>query len=217
MHLDFDIRSLAGTETLGSALGRLLVAGDVLALTGDLGAGKTTLVREIARSRGVDPGMVSSPTFVIVNEYPSPGGPPLVHVDAYRLTSAEDLDPLGWDRLADGSAVVVIEWAERIAEALQRARTARLTISATGEESRAMSLEAPESWDARPGMEALRALTLPVRRATRCPITGRPVPADSPTWPFASEQARLADLYRWFSGQYEMSRPVEESDVEEGE
>ncbi|MBK7403810.1 MAG: tRNA (adenosine(37)-N6)-threonylcarbamoyltransferase complex ATPase subunit type 1 TsaE [Phycisphaerales bacterium] len=217
MRLDFTLQSLADTRALGEALARLLGPGDVLSLTGDLGAGKTTLTREIALARGVDPGMVSSPTFVIVNEYPTPTGPPVVHVDAYRLTSAEDLDALGWDRLADGGSVLVIEWAERIGEALPQERTARLTIASTGEASRSVSLEAPEAWASRPAISGLRDLALPARQATRCPVTGRRVPGDSPTWPFASEQARMADLYRWFSGQYEMSRPVEESDLEEGD
>ena len=57
----------------------------------------------------------------------------------------------------------------------------------------------------------------PQREATTCPTTGRPVPADSPTWPFATEQARMADLYKWFTGQHAISRSVEESDLEETE
>jgi len=219
MRLDFELNSLSDTEALGRALAAVLVAGDVLALEGDLGAGKTTLVRAIATARGIEPGLVSSPTFVIVNEYPAAreGDAPLVHVDAYRLTSADDLDPLGWDQLMDGSAVVVIEWAERIAEGLPREATARMTIRATGEESRAVTLEAPDAWCSRERVPALGALALPVREATTCPVTGRPVPADSSTWPFVNEQARMADLYRWFSGQHSASRAVEESDLEETE
>ncbi|VAX42296.1 tRNA threonylcarbamoyladenosine biosynthesis protein TsaE, partial [hydrothermal vent metagenome] len=94
MHLDFASNSLAETDALGCALAGILQPGDTLALLGDLGTGKTTLVRAIATARGIDPALVSSPTFVIVNEYPSPRqtDPPLVHVDAYRLTSADDLD-----------------------------------------------------------------------------------------------------------------------------
>ena len=218
MRLDFELESLADTEALGGALAAVLAAGDVVALQGDLGAGKTTLVRAVAVGRGIDAGMVSSPTFVIVNEYPAAGegGWPLVHVDAYRLTSADDLEVLGWDQLADGSGVLLIEWAERIAEALPPGTTARLSIRATGEESRAVSLEAPEGWRERDGFAALEGLALPVREATMCPVTGQPVPADSPTWPFASKRARMADLYKWFSGQHLMSRGVEESDLEEG-
>jgi len=219
MRLDFELNSLTDTAALGAALALVLEAGDVLALEGDLGAGKTTLVRSIARARSIDPALVTSPTFVIVNEYEParPGDAPLVHVDAYRLTSTDDLEPLGWDRLADGAAVLLIEWAERIAPALPRDLTARLTIRATGEESRAVSLEAPDEWSARASIGPLRSLALPTREPATCPITGRRVPADSPTWPFADERARMADLYRWFSGQYGMSRGVEESDMEETE
>lgn len=219
MRLDFELNSLEDTEALGGALAAVLAAGDVVALEGDLGAGKTTLVRAIAVARGIDAGMVSSPTFVIVNEYPGArsGDAPLVHVDAYRLTSADDLDALGWDQLADGSGVLLIEWAERIAESLPPETTARLSIGATGEESRAVSLEAPESWRGRGSFGALEALPLAAREATTCPVTGRPVPGDSPTWPFFNEQARMADLYKWFSGQHLMSRALEESDLEETE
>jgi tRNA threonylcarbamoyladenosine biosynthesis protein TsaE len=219
MRLDFELASLTDTAALGASLAQVLEAGDVLALEGDLGAGKTTLVRAVATARGIDPALVSSPTFVIVNEYPParPGDAPLVHVDAYRLASPEDLEPLGWDQLAEGSSVLLIEWAERIAQALPQDRTARLALRSTGEHSRAASLDAPDEWSTRAGIEFLRSLAIPSREPTTCPVTGRHVPADSPTWPFADERARMADLYRWFSGQYGMSRGVEESDMEETE
>lgn len=227
MHLDFAPTSLAQTDALGRALAGVLQPGDTLALVGDLGAGKTTLIRAIANARGIDPALVSSPTFVIVNEYPGARDtdPPLVHVDAYRLTSADDLDPLGWDRLADGSSIMLIEWAERIADTLPPETTARLTLLATGQSSRAITLDAPDSWSSRPMMNQLTSLSQPPqdtqreppREPTTCPTTGRPVPADSPTWPFANEQARMADLYKWFSGQHAISRSVEENDLEETE
>lgn len=219
MRLEFELNSLEATGALGGALAGVLRAGDFVALVGDLGAGKTTLVRSVAAARGIAPGMVSSPTFVIVNEYPAAraGDAPVVHVDAYRLHSEDDLEPLGWDRLADGSGVVLLEWAERIAGALAPDRTARLSIRATGEESRGVSLEMPEAWRGREGMRRLESLALPVREATTCPVTGRPVAADCPTWPFADERARMADLYKWFSGQHQVSRSVEESDLEETE
>lgn len=223
MRLDFSLQNLADTDALARALAAVLERGDALALSGDLGAGKTTLVRAIAAARGINPGLVSSPTFVIVNEYP--GGAddtPLVHVDAFRLTSAEDLDALGWDRLADGSSILLIEWAERISDALFAANTAALALRPTGEHSRAATLECPSAWADRDAFEDLRALAadgldarLTPREPTTCPTTGRPVPADSPTWPFANEQARMADLYKWFSGQHQVSRPIEQRDLDE--
>lgn len=92
---------------LGVRLGRSFRAGDLVVLTGPLGAGKTTLTRGIGEGLGVR-GPVSSPTFVLARTHPSlVGGPPLVHVDAYRLGSAAELDDLDLD--FEGS-VVVVEW-----------------------------------------------------------------------------------------------------------
>lgn len=92
---------------LGVRLGRALRAGDLVVLTGPLGAGKTTLTRGIGEGLGVR-GPVSSPTFVLARTHPSlVGGAPLVHVDAYRLGSPAELDDLDLDLDA---AVVVVEW-----------------------------------------------------------------------------------------------------------
>ncbi|MBD7958532.1 tRNA (adenosine(37)-N6)-threonylcarbamoyltransferase complex ATPase subunit type 1 TsaE [Microbacterium sp. Sa4CUA7] len=102
-----EISSPAEMEALGRTIGESLRAGDLLVLTGALGAGKTTLTRGIGAGLGVR-GPVQSPTFVIARTHPSlVGGPPLVHVDAYRLGSAAELDDLDID--LDGS-VVVVEW-----------------------------------------------------------------------------------------------------------
>lgn len=108
------------TEALGAAMGARLRPGDTVALRGELGAGKTCFVRGVARGMGLDPSRVSSPTFVLAQEYgPANGeGPSLVHIDAYRLAGADDLDAAGWDSLTDGSSVVVIEWPERIEQRL---------------------------------------------------------------------------------------------------
>ena len=94
-------------EELGAALGGRLQAGDLVALNGELGAGKTTLTRGLGRALGVR-GAVTSPTFVLARTHPRTEGPPLVHVDAYRLSSAADLDDLDLDY--EGS-IVVVEWA----------------------------------------------------------------------------------------------------------
>ena len=109
----------ADTEALGERLAGELGAGDLVVLSGPLGAGKTVLVRGIARGLGVA-GPVTSPTFVIAREHrPLPGGRgvPLVHVDAYRLGGAAELDDLDLDTdLAE--AVVAVEWGEGVAERL---------------------------------------------------------------------------------------------------
>ena len=200
---------------IGRALGGLLRAGDVLLLDGPLGAGKTTLVRGIASGMGLETRAVASPTFVVVHEYrrPGGGGPVLVHADAYRLRSPEDLDSLGWDRLAaastrEGGAAMVVEWAERLGQAF--AGAARLRLEHVSETARELSFDVPDEWAARPGFEALRA-----RGPTVCPITGRAVPPDSPTYPFADARARMADLNRWFTGSYTVSREATEADLGE--
>lgn len=112
-----ELPGVADTEAFGHRLGRGLRAGDLVLLSGPLGAGKTALVRGIAAGMGVT-GRVQSPTFIIAREHrPGPGGVALVHVDAYRLNGRLDLDILDLDTdLA--TAAVVIEWGEGLAERL---------------------------------------------------------------------------------------------------
>lgn len=114
----------------GRRVGAELVVGDVVILTGELGAGKTTLTRGIGEAMGVR-GAVSSPTFVLAREHPPVGeGPALVHVDAYRLTHAVDLDDLD---LPVASSVTVVEWGEGRAEQLSDDRLhIELTVEAHG-------------------------------------------------------------------------------------
>jgi len=100
-------------NALGRDIGRHLRAGDVLILTGPLGAGKTTMTRGIGDALGVR-GPVTSPTFVLARTHPSlVAGPPLVHVDAYRLSSALELDDLDIDF---AHSVVVVEWGAQMLE-----------------------------------------------------------------------------------------------------
>lgn len=116
---EIELPDPADTEALGERLAAGLRAGDLVVLSGPLGAGKTVLVRGLARGLGVG-GAVTSPTFVIAREHrPLPGGAgvPLVHVDAYRLGGADELDDLDLDTdLAE--AVVAVEWGEGVAERL---------------------------------------------------------------------------------------------------
>lgn len=112
-----ELDNLEATARLGERLGARLRCGDLIALIGPLGAGKTTLVKSIAAGAGVaDPRQVNSPTFVLVNEYAArAGGAPLrmFHIDAYRLRGAGDLEALGFDEMC-AQGVVLIEWADRI-------------------------------------------------------------------------------------------------------
>lgn len=100
------------TERLGFNLASLFRAGDVIALFGELGAGKTCLVRGLAKGLGVEKGLVSSPSFSLINEYP--GTVPLFHMDCYRLGPEEEIYDLGLEEYFDSPGISVIEWAERI-------------------------------------------------------------------------------------------------------
>lgn len=111
------LRTAESTRHFGRQLAARLRAGDLVILTGGLGAGKTTLTQGIADGLGVR-GPVTSPTFVIARVHPSlVGGPPLVHVDAYRLGGLDELDDLDLDATLEES-VTVVEWGHGIAEGL---------------------------------------------------------------------------------------------------
>ena len=128
--------SPAATQRIGAAIGRAAGAGQVIALCGDLGAGKTTLVQGIAAGMGVTV-RVTSPTFVLVNEYAAADGRRLVHIDTYRLAADDTLADAATFGLADllfeagmdGVNVVAIEWAERVATLLP-ADILKITITA---------------------------------------------------------------------------------------
>jgi tRNA threonylcarbamoyladenosine biosynthesis protein TsaE len=116
-----ELTTAADTTELGHSLAAELQAGDLLILTGDLGAGKTTFTQGLGAGLGVR-GAVTSPTFVIARVHPSlNGGPELVHVDAYRLGGSAELDDLDLDTDLD-QAVTVVEWGEGLAESLAEDR-----------------------------------------------------------------------------------------------
>jgi tRNA threonylcarbamoyladenosine biosynthesis protein TsaE len=114
------------TAAVGSALAAELKAGDVLLLSGDLGAGKTAFVRGLAAGLGVEPGEVSSPTFTLVHEYRG-GRLTLYHVDLYRVDRAAT-DDLGLDELGVADGVLAIEWPDRLTHTLAGARRIRIDI-----------------------------------------------------------------------------------------
>jgi tRNA threonylcarbamoyladenosine biosynthesis protein TsaE len=137
-----DLPDEAATERLGAALASALSPGDLVLLEGELGAGKTTLVRAIARAFGVPEDVpVTSPTFTLVQDLP--GRVPIVHADLYRIDAAADVAELGLGDAIGGDAVVLVEWGERFAVALgpptvvvrlalgdvETARTARIDVA----------------------------------------------------------------------------------------
>ncbi|OAT79960.1 tRNA (adenosine(37)-N6)-threonylcarbamoyltransferase complex ATPase subunit type 1 TsaE [Desulfotomaculum copahuensis] len=107
--------SPARTEEIGRLLGELLAPGDLICLSGELGAGKTVLARGVARGLGVA-GPVTSPTFTLINEYD--GRLPFYHLDVYRLGGEEEMADLGYEEYFYGSGVTLVEWAERVAGVL---------------------------------------------------------------------------------------------------
>lgn len=124
------------TRELGRALGELLAAGDVVALEGDLGAGKTVFAQGAALGLGFD-GYVSSPTFVIVNEYA--GRLPIYHVDLYRVSSEDELVDLGYREMFYGDGVALVEWADRVPGLLPDERI-DIAMRITGETSREIEI-----------------------------------------------------------------------------
>lgn len=131
------LRTVEDTHAWGARLGALLRAGDLLVLTGDLGAGKTTLTQGIAVGLGVR-GPITSPTFVIARVHPScVGGPDLVHVDAYRLAGFAELEDLDLDAALE-EAVTVVEWGHGMAEQLSESY---LEVTLRGYETRTVDLE----------------------------------------------------------------------------
>ncbi|MEU0266583.1 tRNA (adenosine(37)-N6)-threonylcarbamoyltransferase complex ATPase subunit type 1 TsaE [Nocardioides sp. NPDC006303] len=133
---------------LGRRVAGLVAAGDVLVLSGGLGAGKTTFTKGLGAGLGVR-GEITSPTFVIARVHPSTvGGPELVHVDAYRLGGMEELDDLDLDTDLD-DAVTVVEWGEGLAEGLSKSRLEIRIVRAEADEAPLDLVEAPDGADPR--------------------------------------------------------------------
>src|SRR3954447_19602908 len=136
--LTLDLPDLAATHDLGVRLGRLLFRGAVVALVGQLGAGKTHLVRAVAEGLGVPDGrVVTSPTFVLIQEYQ--GQLPVYHFDVSRLAGEAPFADLGAHEYLEGDGVCLIEWADRVARSLP-VEHLRVTLGVTGETSRRATL-----------------------------------------------------------------------------
>jgi len=127
------------TAAVGHDLASSLKAGDVVLLYGDLGAGKTALVRGLAEGLGVDRDEVSSPTFTLIQEYRG-GRLPLFHVDLYRIEDPREFDELGLDEIAE-DGVLAIEWADKLAARLQPSRYVAVRIEHAGENARTVTVE----------------------------------------------------------------------------
>ena len=145
--MQYTTTSPAETEKIGSALGKILQPGTILAYRGDLGAGKTAFTRGLARGLGCTD-MVTSPTYTIVNEYLG-GRIPLFHFDMYRLRSSDDLWDIGWEDYLDRGGICAVEWSENVWGAMEDAIV--VTISRLSEDTRKIEIE---------GGDCLAALSL---------------------------------------------------------
>ncbi len=237
---------LEQTLAIGAAVGRLAEAGDVIALNGELGAGKTQFVRGLADGLGIGRDRVSSPTFVMSQEYDAaePGGLRLVHIDAYRLDGELDAETIGFDGVDDlgCDALVAVEWAQRVGDALG-ANVLAVSIEHGESDSRSISMAGGGRWAERSealvkALDALDALGKPgtlegtmergldspdeddsqqaeLLKSTPCPICGKGATPAAESFPFCSPRCRQVDLGRWLNESYVISRPIEQSDLEQ--
>jgi tRNA threonylcarbamoyladenosine biosynthesis protein TsaE len=129
------------TLAIARALGAALRPGDVVALFGDLGAGKTLFCKGVGETLGIPPDRIVSPTFTIVTEHIGPV--PLTHIDAYRLSGAKEADEIGMGELLSGDGICLVEWAEIISELLPTdCIQVKFTIS--GDDRREIAVAAPD-------------------------------------------------------------------------
>jgi tRNA threonylcarbamoyladenosine biosynthesis protein TsaE len=187
----------SATVDLGRQLAAHLKPGDVIALIGELGAGKTQLTRGVVEGLGGDGRAVSSPTFVLMQEYETT--PPVVHIDAYRLSDIDEVRDLGWSDDVIDTSVTLIEWADRIAAHLP-------------DDCITIELEHMDETTRRIQISGLQ-----VAASTPCPICQKLVQPDAQTYPFCSKRCKQADLGRWFGGDYKVSREIkwDEDDLDE--
>ena len=139
MKKTFTTNSPEETKCLGKKIGRFLKEGDVIALVGTLGAGKTVIANGLCCGLGVKENYITSPTYTIINHYD--GRIPVYHIDLYRLKDSSELYNLGWDEYIYGHGVCVIEWADKAGEMLPE-EYLMVNIEVTGNEKREITLQA---------------------------------------------------------------------------
>ena len=144
-HFEITTRSPVETIALGRRIGCALTGGGVVALIGNLGAGKTCLIKGIAGGLGVEQDdLVASPTFVLVNEYVTADGRlQIYHIDAYRLESLAEFEALGIEEYIGPDSVVLIEWADRVWGAIASLNPICIRLAHAGGEARTVAVENP--------------------------------------------------------------------------
>lgn len=136
--LKYNTECAEETSKIGEQLGRLLVKGSIVCLSGDLGAGKTAFTKGIAAGLGVTD-YVTSPTYTIINEYE--GRLPVYHFDVYRLNDVEEMHELGYEEYFFGDGVVVVEWADIVKEVIPRERLWITILNTRGDDTREIIIE----------------------------------------------------------------------------
>ncbi len=214
---DLTIQTMTRTEDetrfLAKRFAAYLKPGDVIALEGDLGAGKTCFVRGLAEGLGIEPSLVSSPTFVIAHEYPGTAVT-LAHIDAYRIKSADDLETIGWsEMLSDAQLIIAIEWPSRISGSLPANRI-DVRMDVVGPTERLIRFTGPPELADRLAPLGATRRSAPNARQVPCRTCGRTIDAGLRTYPFCSDRCRMADLGGWFTGGYKMTRPMADDELE---
>ncbi len=131
------------TQSLGVKIGQKLNPGDVIALIGDLGTGKTCLTQGITRGVGIAPDeVVSSPSYILINEYN--GNIPIYHIDLYRIETAAEIAELGLGEYVDGNGICIIEWADRMDDTLPD-NCIKIHMTWIDENTRSITIEHPSS------------------------------------------------------------------------
>lgn len=179
--------SAAATVSAGRRLAAQLQAGDVIALIGELGAGKTHFTRGVVEGLGGEVRAVSSPTFVLMQEYDT--SPVLVHIDAYRINDLGEVREMGWTDELIAQSITIIEWADRIGSELP-ARHVRVEF---------------EHID--PNTRLIRTSVVG-GSVSPCPVCEAAAIATSPWYPFCCKRCRTIDLGRWLGGDYKVSREI---------
>ena len=140
-HFRFTSNSPADTLAIARALGEALLPGDVVALTGELGAGKTLFCKGIGKALGIPPDRIVSPTFTIVTEHAGPI--PLTHIDVYRIEAVREAEDVGIPDLLSGDGICLVEWGERITELLPT-DCIQVKFCISGDDRREIAVTAPD-------------------------------------------------------------------------
>ena len=205
-------QSAEDTARVGEVIGSLDPAPVVIAIEGELGAGKTQLVRGLATGLGLDAAEVSSPTFVLSCRHDGPNCS-LAHLDAYRMSGDDDLESIGFDEmLEDKTMVLAIEWASRLQHALPTQRIEIRLTHLPADERAIEILDRRECERSRQRLSDALQIRCDATEATltdthTCPSCGG-TSAESEFGAFCSQRCRMADLGNWLGGRYSISRPL---------